>query len=119
MCSLSHKANATKACLWLFMIVSLMSSAAQAGIPDDITSLGDCLKVTPATDYNGEQAGRLFDKVLDYDGWFVLRDDEIRLDWSGCTTNKEEALVQGVFLFNKPENGATYHFYVGNDSGEE
>ena len=96
----------------------LMSLAVVAVIPNDITSQGACIEVTPPND-----GDKLFDTVISSNGLMTTTLMAIRIDWSKCTFLKEEALVQGVFLFTDESQtttaGALLKFFVGNDSGEE
>ena len=74
-------------------MVSLMSVLANGFIPDEITSQGACIIVTP------DDGGKLTDKNLDLSGLMTTSSNSIRLDWAGCTLTAEQALVMGVFFF--------------------
>ena len=111
-----HKLSAKSACLAGLLVISLMSLAASATIPDDITSAGACLVVTP------DDGGKLTDKILDATGLMTISPfASIKVDFSGCTATNEEALIQGVFMFTDESQmttpGALLKFFVGNDSG--
>ena len=103
-------------CLLLILIVaSLISVLTNALIPDEITSQGACIVVTP------DDGGKLTDKKLDLSGMMTTSSTSIRLDWAGCTATAEQALVMGVFIFTDESqtNTGTLRFYVGNDKGEQ
>ena len=118
MWNLSHKLSAKSACLARLLAISLMLLAAIATIPDDITSQGACLVVTP------DDGGKLTDKKLHAGGLLTISPfAAIRVDFKGCTATNEEALIQGVFMFTDEAQmttfGAQLKFFVGNDSGEQ